>query len=76
MSLYHTKVEWVPWWRPLPLVRLKPDRLLEQIGWVWRQRAFLVRNVNLGWVAFEHDQTAENLIERCSECGKPKEPKP
>lgn len=75
MTIYNTKVEWVPWWRPLPLVRMKADRLLEQIGWVWRQRAFLVRNINLGWVAFDHDQTPENLRERCPKCGKPKEPK-
>jgi hypothetical protein len=42
----------------------------QQIGWVWRQRAALVRNLDAGWVAFTDDQTEQNLQPRCEQCGR------
>lgn len=65
------KIAHVPWYRPVRLA----TRLLnkdgqsgfEFIGWVWRQKAYLVNNVNYGWIAFLEDQNPENL-EVCPSC--------
>jgi hypothetical protein len=57
----------VPWWWPRPLYDTSTKR---QIGWVWRQRAALVRNLDAGWVAFTDHQTEQNLKPRCQQCGR------
>ena len=38
------------------------------VGWVWRTRAFLVKNDNYGWIAFVGDQTPEKLASICPCC--------
>jgi hypothetical protein len=60
-------VGYVPWWWPRPLFDTSTRR---QIGWVWRQRAALVRNLDAGWVAWTDDQTEQNLKPRCEQCGR------
>jgi hypothetical protein len=60
-------VGYVPWWWPRPLYDPRTKQL---IGWVWRQRAALVRNMHSGWVAFTDDQTEQNLKPRCQQCGR------
>ncbi len=64
------KVAYVPWWRPLPLVRKDESGGFTRIGWVWRQNARLVNNVHEGWIAFAEQQTPE-LLAKCASCEKP-----
>ncbi len=66
----HGRAWWVghvPWWWPRPLYDMTTK---QQIGWVWRQRAALVRNLHAGWIAFADDQTEQNLKPRCERCGR------
>ena len=71
-------VGYIPWWWPRPLyARCGDDQnaarngvVCKPIGWVWRQRAALVRNMHAGWVAFADDQTEQNLKPRCEQCGR------
>ena len=65
------KVVNIRWWNlPVPLMTRKSDSSLLQIGWVWRQRAYLVKNSYLGWIAIDDYQTKENLdIWFCPCCG-------
>lgn len=65
------KVAWVPWWRPVRLAARRTDGGFDFIGWVWRQEARMVNNINHGWVAFVEDQTPEKLA-RCPCCDKPR----
>lgn len=68
---------YVPWWKPVPLARWRSEdheQGFEFIGWAWRQRAYLVKNISHGWIAFVDMQTPENLRECCPACGKPKDP--
>jgi hypothetical protein len=37
------------------------------VGWVWMQKAYLVNNLNHGWIAIAQDQTEEYLT-RCPCC--------
>lgn len=53
------------WW-PRRLAKHN-DKGFEFIGWVWRTRAFLVRNDIYGWIAFQEDQTSEKM-DRCPYC--------
>ena len=68
------KTAWVPWWRPVRLAvqNGKPGEMtgFRFVGWVWRQRARLVNNINHGWIAFVDDQTEEKLRDTCPECGR------
>lgn len=70
MSKSIFKVINVRWWNfPIPLYARKTDEL-EKIGWVWRQRAYVVKNHYLGWIAILDNQTKENLdIWFCPCCG-------
>jgi hypothetical protein len=43
--------------------------LFEPVGWVWLQRANLVKNLNYGWIATVKDQTPEKLA-RCPCCNQ------
>ena len=64
------KLVYVPWWRPVPMARWNEGRTgFDFIGWVWRQKALLTKNLNHGWIAFEDLQTPENLS-ACPCCGK------
>ena len=54
------KVIDVPWYRRYPLLVSGPDGH-RQVGWVSGQRAYLVNNLNHGWVAFVDQQTPENI---------------
>jgi hypothetical protein len=66
----HGRAWWVghvPWWWPRPLF---DPSTKQRIGWVWRQRAALVRNLDAGWIAFADDQTEQNLKPRCQQCGR------
>lgn len=69
MSGPRFKVAYVPWYRPVRLAMRNKDGTpgFDFVGWVWRQKAFLVNNLNHGWVAFVDDQTEENL-KRCPCC--------
>jgi len=40
------------------------------VGWIWRQKAYLVNNAHHGWIAFLDQQTPENL-NRCPCCDRP-----
>lgn len=63
------KVAYVPWWRPVRLAK-RTDQGYEFVGWVWRQRAYLVNNLVHGWIAFDSDQTLENIdVWFCPQCG-------
>ena len=64
------KVVNLRWWnKPVRLVR-RVDKGLEDIGWIWNQRAYLVNNFNHGWIAFVEDQTPENInVWFCDHCG-------
>lgn len=64
------KVVDIKWWhKPIPLWSgTGPEA--RQVGWVWNQRAYIVKNIHAGWVAFVGDQTPENLdVWFCSHCG-------
>lgn len=63
------KVAYVPWWRPVRLA-VKTEDGFDFVGWLWRQQAYLVNNLNHGWIAFLDQQTPENLS-RCPHCGQP-----
>ena len=63
------KIAYVPWWRPLPLMR-RHEKGFNQVGWVWRQKARLVRNTHHGWIAFADEQT-EELLRTCPCCDRP-----
>jgi len=49
-----------------------PDGTWKKVGWVWLQRAHLVNNASLGWIAFIDYQTSKYL-DHCHVCGKPLE---
>lgn len=58
------------WW-PRPLMKHHTDREgFDQVGWVWRQKAFLVKNISHGWIAFVDHQTEEKL-KSCPMCERP-----
>lgn len=63
------KIAYVPWWNPRPLMQ-KHDKGFDQIGWVWRQQARLVKNQYHGWIAFADEQT-ELHLRTCPCCNKP-----
>ena len=72
------KIAYVQAWRPVRLARWHIDpsgvnNSFEFVGWVWRQKAFLVNNLNHGWIAFVEDQTPEKLSQ-CPCCGRPNTP--
>ena len=47
------------------------EKSFEFLGWVWWQKAYLVNNLNYGWIAFADDQNEENLNPKpCEKCGK------
>jgi hypothetical protein len=64
------KVVHIRWWhRPVRLA-MKHGEGFDFIGWVWNQKAYLVRNLNHGWIAFAEDQTPENVdVWYCDHCG-------
>ena len=67
------KVKNLRWWNwPIPLYRKDPDKWVK-VGYVWNQRAFIVKNMYEGWVAFLDDQTEERLsyldVWSCDCCG-------
>jgi hypothetical protein len=64
------KIAYVPWWKPLPLVRRDEGGGFTRIGYVWRQTARIVNNVHEGWIAFADEQTPEKLM-ICPSCNKP-----
>lgn len=70
MSHTRFKVVQLRWWnRPVRLAR-RTESGMEFIGWVWNQRAYLVNNLNHGWVAFLDQQTPENVdVWFCDHCG-------
>lgn len=42
----------------------------DQIGWVWWQKAYLVNNLNYGFIAFLEDQTEDKMNKNvCRNCG-------
>jgi hypothetical protein len=55
------------WW-PKRLA-LKDESGMRWVGWIWLQRAYLVNNINHGWIAFVDGQTKENLM-TCPCCGR------
>ncbi len=66
------KIAYVPWWRPVRLAAWSTDNDgkrtgFEFVGWVWRQKAYLVNNIHYGWIAFVEDQQPEKL-EVCPSC--------
>ena len=61
MSESRWKVVYVPWWKKVPLLVTDKDGEHRQVGWVSRQRAYLVNNLSMGWVAFVDQQTPENI---------------
>lgn len=64
------RVAYVPWWRPVRLAFRQPGEkfAFDFVGWVWRQEAYLVKNLHHGWIAFAHDQTPERM-KTCPCCG-------
>lgn len=64
------KVAYVPWWRPLRLAKKNEQGGFDFVGWVWRQKAYIVNNLNHGWIAFVEDQT-ETKLKTCPSCGHP-----
>ena len=62
------KISFVLW--PRRLVFKEEGGQTRFIGWVWMQRAYLVDNLNHGWIAFVHDQNDESLA-TCPYCHKP-----
>lgn len=73
------KIAYVPWWNPRPLAIRVPTRGdsggFNFVGYVWRQKARLVNNINYGWIAFADEQTDE-LLQTCPCCKKPLVDKP
>jgi hypothetical protein len=62
------------WWNlPIPLYSrsMKPDEWV-RVGWVWNQRARVINNISLGWIAFVEDQTPERLA-LCPMCDRAKD---
>jgi hypothetical protein len=70
MNTPNIRVQWVPWHSPIRLA-IKTDEGLQFIGWVWRERAYQIRNIHHGWIALVEHQT--NLKPTCPTCGKSKE---
>lgn len=64
------KVAYVPWYRPVRLVKKSGPGTFDVVGWVWRQKAYLVNNLSHGWIAFVEDQTDAKL-NTCPSCGRP-----
>lgn len=65
------KLCFVPWYRPVRLAHRKPEGGLEFIGWVWRQRAYLLWNMHHGWIAIDTMQTEEQLSQpQCPYCDR------
>lgn len=64
------KVTHIRWWqKPIPLV-VNRDGGHDQVGWVWNQWAYVVKNISAGWIAFADQQTPENIeLWRCDHCG-------
>lgn len=56
---------------PRRLAMRKPPNVggFSFVGWVWFQKAYLVKNIHYGWIAFAEDQT-EELFNRCPACKK------
>ena len=70
MSEPMRKITYVPWYRPVRLAAWSTDRShFNFVGWVWRQKAYLVNNLAHGWIAFVEDQTPEKL-NTCLACGQ------
>jgi hypothetical protein len=65
------KVVRLRWWnKPVPLLFRNEKREHIRIGWVWNQRAYLVKNLHIGWVAFADQQNAEHVDHWfCRDCG-------
>jgi hypothetical protein len=65
------KVVNLRWWnRPVRLVKRGGEGHFDFVGWVWNQKAYLVKNLNHGWIAFVEDQTPENIEHWfCRNCG-------
>lgn len=61
------KVTFVLWPRRLAV---KEAEGFSFVGWVWWQRARLVKNSYHGWIAFQ-DQQKEEHLRVCGSCGKP-----
>lgn len=72
MSTPLFKVVYIHWWNlPVRLMR-RHNGGLQVIGWVWLQRAYLVKNAYEGWIAFAEDQVPEKLDHWfCTHCGTP-----
>lgn len=70
------RIAYVPWWRPVRLALRKPGEkfAFDFVGWVWRQEAYLVKNMHHGWIAFAEDQTPERM-KTCQCCGAPIKPR-
>ena len=68
MSRFKTKF---CWWPVLLARRVEPTYhngpTLEKIGWVWMQRAYLVNNLNHGWIAVLDTKLEP---EKCKKCGQ------
>ena len=61
MSEARWKVVDLKWWnKPIPLWD-NAGKNAKRVGWVWNQRAYLVNNLHVGWVAFVNDQTEDNI---------------
>lgn len=56
------------WW-PRRLAQKQADGF-EFVGWVWLQKARLVKNISHGWIAFLEEQTPEKL-RTCPCCEQP-----
>lgn len=67
---YRFIITYVPWWRPVRLAA-RHEHGFDFIGWVWRQKAYLVHNSHHGWIAFQEDQTPEKM-NCCPVCGQGK----
>lgn len=65
------QVRTIHWWNlPVPLVTRKSSGVFQRVGWAWNQKAYLVNNLNEGWIAFVEDQTPENIdMFACEHCG-------
>ncbi len=70
MSAPRFKVVRLRWWnKPVRLASNTKDGM-QFVGWVWNQRAYLVNNLNHGWIAFVDQQTPENVdVWFCDHCG-------
>lgn len=74
MSGPRWKVKRLRWWNwPIALYRKDKDSGFTRVGWIWNQPAYIVNNLNHGWIAFVEDQTAERLkyldVWSCHCCG-------